>query len=188
VDPTTLQRACDSTERVVERITPDQYSQPTPCTEWDVRALLNHVIGTLALGEALQRDTMPAVGAAPGGLPDTDLVGDDPLKAYRANAEALLRATSDEALTRTHQTPFGEMPGSMLAGMVTLDVLVHGWDLAKATGQDTTLDDELAAHVLQFAQQTPSDEMRAPRICPAIPVPGDATTTQRLVAFLGRRP
>ena len=86
--------------------------------------------------------------------PPGDLAGDDPAAAYaEAAAAALAAAAAGDALTRVHVTPLGEMPGPGLAGFTTLDVLVHGWDLARA-----------------------------------IHVAADAPVTQRLVAFLGRRP
>jgi uncharacterized protein (TIGR03086 family) len=80
------------------------------------------------------------------------------------------------------------MPGPGLAGFSTLDMLVHGWDLAVATGQPTDLDGRLAAHVLGFAQQAlATPESRAGRIGPALAAPADASVTGELVAFLGRR-
>lgn len=187
MDLTTMQQACSSTERFVERVTPDQYGLATPCAEWDVRALLNHLLGTLALGSALLGDSPPTVNVAPGELPDVDLVGDDPAKAYRVGVEALLAAAGGDALTRTHQTPLGEMPGAVLGGFTTLDILVHGWDLAKATGQDATLESALAEQVLGFAQQTITEATRAPRIGPELAVSTAAAATERLVGFLGRR-
>ncbi len=93
----------------------------------------------------------------PGDLPPADLVGDEPLKAYRVGVEALARGAADDAITRTHETPFGAMPGAVLGGFTTVDILVHGWDLAKATGQDPTLDASLAEQMLGFAHQTLSD-------------------------------
>jgi uncharacterized protein (TIGR03086 family) len=188
VDLNTMQDACASTERIVAAVTADQLGRPTPCTEWDVRALLNHVIGTLALGEALLGDTQPENGIRPGGVPDVDLVGDDPLTPYRIGVERLLAAAGGDALTRMHQTPFGEMPGAVLGGFTTVDIAVHGWDLARATGQEATLDSDLAESLFGFAQQTLSDDQRAPRIGPQVPVAADAPVTDRLVGFFGRRP
>jgi uncharacterized protein (TIGR03086 family) len=115
--------------------------------------------------------------------------GQDPPAAYaEASAAALTAASAGDTLTRVHTTPLGDMPGPALAGFTTLDILVHGWDLAQATGQPAALDDTLAAHVLAFAEQAITPGSRAPRIGPAVPVAADAPLTNRLVAFLGRQP
>jgi uncharacterized protein (TIGR03086 family) len=181
--------AVASTAEVIKGMLPGQGDAPTPCTEWDVRALLSHVIGTLWLAEALFTDQAPRYPMAPGGLPAAELGRDDPAAAYaEASAAALAAAGAGDALTRMHPTPLGEMPGPVLAGFTTLDLAVHGWDLATATGQPADLDGRLAAHVLAFAEQAITPATRAPRIGPALPVPADAPVTQRLVAFLGRQP
>ena len=183
-----MQQACASTERIVERTSPADCGQPTPCTDWDVRALLNHILGTLSLGAGLLGDTPPAVHMSPGDVPDVDLVGDDLVTAYRAGVEGLLAAAGGDALSRSHVTPLGEMPGEILGGFATLDIAVHGWDLAKATAQDTTLEPRLAEAVLDFARQTITDANRAPRIGPELTASRGASVTDQLVAFLGRRP
>lgn len=182
-------RAVQSTAGIVKQIEPGQLKAATPCTEWDVRALLNHIIGTLWLSHALFADEQPRRASGPGALPAEDLVGDDPASAYaEAAVAALASASRDGALTGSHQTPLGEMPGPVLAGFTTLDVFVHGWDLAKATGQPTDLDADLAAHVLAFAEQAFTEETRQFNIGPAIPVPEEAPVLDRLVAYLGRQP
>ncbi len=182
--------AVASTAEIVKATPADMLDAPTPCTEWDVRALLNHVIGTLWLAEALFGDQAPRYPMAPGSLPPADLAGGDPAAAYaEAAVAALAAAGAGDALTRLHRTPLGEMPGPGLAGFTTLDILVHGWDLARATGQPADLDGQLAAHVLGFAEQAlATPESRAARIGPAVPVATGAPVTQRLVAFLGRQP
>jgi uncharacterized protein (TIGR03086 family) len=188
MDLETMTQACAATEAIVEHITDADLGKPTPCAEWDVRALLNHLIGTLHLGAALLSDTPPTVPMGPGELPAADLVDGDALKAYRAGVEGLLGAGQGDALTRTHATPLGDMPGAVLGGFTTLDIAVHGWDLANAIGQAPSLSDELAETILAFAHQTLTADTRAPRIGPEIAVPADATSTDRLAAFLGRQP
>ena len=187
---TAFEYAIASTAEVVKGVRPGQAEAPTPCTEWDVRALLSHVIGTLWLAEGLFADQPPRYPMAPGGLPPADLAGDDPAAAYaEASAAAIAAAATADALTRVHVTPLGEMPGPGLAGFTTLDILVHGWDLAKATGQPADLDGRLAAHVLGFAAQAlATPDSRAGRIGPAVPAAVDAPVTSRLAAFLGRQP
>jgi uncharacterized protein (TIGR03086 family) len=186
---TAFEYAVASTSEVIKGMLPDQAGAPTPCREWDVRALLSHVIGTLWLAEGLFTEQLPRYPMAPGGLPAADLGSDDPVAAYaEASTAALAAASAGDALTRVHVTPLGEMPGPVLAGFTTLDIAVHGWDLARATGQPADLDGRLAAHVLAFAEQALTPATRAPRIGPALAVPADAPVTQRLVAFLGRQP
>jgi uncharacterized protein (TIGR03086 family) len=186
---TAFEGAVASTAEIVKSTPADHLDGPTPCAEWDVRSLLNHVIGTLWLAEGLFSDQPPRYPMAPGGLPLADLAGDDPAAAYaEASAAALAAAGAGDALTRAHLTPMGEMPGPGLAGFTTLDILVHGWDLAVATGQPADLDGRLAAHVLGFAARAlGTPESRAGRIGPALTTPADAPVTRRLVGFLGRR-
>ena len=187
---TAFEGAVASTAEIVKSTPAGEMGAPTPCTEWDVRALLNHVIGTLWLAEGLLSDQAPRYPIAPGGLPATDLAGDDPAAAYaEASTAALAAAAAGDALTRVHVTPFGEMPGSGLAGAVTLDILVHGWDLAKATGQPTDMDGRLAAHVLSFAAEAlATPESRRGGIGAPLPAAPGAPVTSRLAAFLGRQP
>jgi uncharacterized protein (TIGR03086 family) len=188
MDLTTMKQACAATEQVVAEIEPGHLGLVTPCSEWDVRAVLNHLLGTLSLGAALLTDTAPAVAMAPGGLPSRDLVDEDVATAFRVGADGLLSAAGGDALQRAHHTPMGEMPGAVLGGFTTLDVLVHGWDLAKAAGRRPAFDDGLAEQVLGFARQAITEQTRAPRIGPEVPVPGAASATDRLIGFLGRTP
>jgi uncharacterized protein (TIGR03086 family) len=187
MDASTMAAACASTRRFVEQVTPDQLSLSTPCSEWDVRSLLSHLVGTLSLGEALLSDSASSYAMTPGGLPEGDVLGTDPIEAYGRGMQALLAVATDDAFGRMHSTPMGEMPGAMLGGFTALDIAVHGWDLAVAIGQDPTLDDDLAAAVLAFARQALTAETRAPRIGPEIPVES-ASITDRLAGFLGRTP
>jgi len=184
-----FEQAVASTAEIVKGVRTGQMAAPTPCTEWDVRALLNHVIGTLWLSEALFTDATPRHPMPPGGLPGSDLAGGDPAAAYAEGAAAALAAAgTGDALTRLHVTPLGDMPGPVLAGFTTLDILVHGWDLAKATGQSAVLDDGLASHVLEFARTAVTPDSRAPRIGPEVAVGNSALVTDQLMAFMGRQP
>jgi hypothetical protein len=164
---TAFEGAIASTAEIVKSTPACQLDGPTPCAKWDVRALLNHVIGTLWLAQGLLADQAPRYPMAPGALPPGDLAGDDPAAAYaEAAAAAVAAAAAGDALTRVHVTPLGQMP----------------------TGQPADLDGRLAAHVLGFAEQAITPETRAPRIGPALTVAPGAPVTHRLVAFLGRNP
>jgi uncharacterized protein (TIGR03086 family) len=177
-----LEGAFDTTGRIVAGVRPDQLSEPTPCKEWDVRAVLAHATTVLVRFRAVAlREPLPE--------PTTEQP-EDFVSAYRAAAESALAAwTSPGALEGTCRMPFGaEWPATTAAGVNATDILVHGWDLAKATGQPADLDGRLAAHVLGFAEQALTPQTRAPRIGPALTVAADASVTDRLVAFLGRQP
>jgi uncharacterized protein (TIGR03086 family) len=115
-------------------------------------------------------------------------VGDDPLAAYRTGVAGLLAASGGDAFDRPHQTPLGEMPGAVLGGFTALDILVHGWDLARATGQEPAMDEVAAAAMLAFAREAVTDDTRAPLIGPELPARDDASVTDRLVAYMGRTP
>jgi uncharacterized protein (TIGR03086 family) len=184
-----FERCCGATNRVVAGVRPSAMAKPTPCAHWDVHAVLNHVVGTLVMFADTVETGTPA--APPDPLADgaPDLVGSGPLAAYQEATERALKASRREgAVEATYPSAFGDLPGGALFGFTTLDVLVHGWDIAKATGQQTTLDPELAEAVLGFARHAIMPAMRDASIGPEVDVPTDAPVTDRLVAFLGRRP
>jgi uncharacterized protein (TIGR03086 family) len=184
-----LDAAISSAQPIVEGTTPAQFDRATPCTAWDVGALLNHIVGTLWLADALLTDTPPPHGLGPGGLPDTDLVHGDPGVAYKKGAEAARAAAGvPGALEAMHSTPLGEMPAAVLTDFATLDLVVHGWDLARATDQSASFDAQLVEHCFGFAQQMIGDQMRAPLIGPPVSVPDTAPAMDRLVGHMGRTP
>lgn len=116
----------------------DQWEAPTPCSEWDVRALVNHVV-------AEDLWTAPLMGGASiddvGDRFDGDVLGDDPLATARAAGEAAVTATASAVVAgRTVHLSFGDTPAEEYAYQLIADHLIHGWDLAAATGGDRSLD------------------------------------------------
>jgi len=136
-------RALEATGRVVSGIAPAQFGQPTPCEEMDVRALLNHLVsGNWWVAPLVDGRTIEEVGDRF----DGDLLGDDHVAAYQASAASAAEAFEREgAMQRPVAVSYGPVPGEVYAGHRLIDVLIHGWDLAVATGQDTTLDPALVA-------------------------------------------
>ena len=132
-------RALADTGRLVAAVRPDQLASPTPCDGWGVRTLLNHVVG----GNHLYA-TAASGGAADWGSRESDRLGEDdagPAAAYDRSATAVTAAFAALDLGEdTVVMPFGELPASHAVAVHFVDVLVHGWDLATATGQDPTLD------------------------------------------------
>ena len=162
---------------VVGGIRPDQLDDPTPCSEFTVRGVLEHMIGGAAMFAAAFRGTEPA-------QPDTTdvLAGFGP-----ALTELAASIQGPGALGRTIQAPFGEVSGDTFARFVVLDGLVHGWDLATATGQPYGPPDALVDAVDAFARQALDPLRDGHTFGPAVEPPTSATPIERLAAFTGRR-
>lgn len=177
--------ALNATRRTVAGIRPEQYADPSPNEGWDVRALLNHVVtGNWWAAELGAGRTIAEVGDRL----DGDVLGDDPLAAYDASAKAAAEVFERPgALDAPCAVSYGPIPGSVYAGHRFLDVLVHGWDLAVATGQDRTIDPELAeACIAVIAPQT--EVLNSGVFGQPVEVPEGADAQTRLLGMLGRRP
>ena len=175
-------RALAAAQRIADGVRPDQWSAPTPCTEWDVRALLNHVVTGNLLFTANIRGEEP---------PDRtrDHLGGDPAAALAATGRELRDAFVEPGvMDRTHPTPLGEMPGPVLVNMRTTELMVHGWDLARATGQPADLPEDLAEQALALWRSRLGG---APReglpFAAEQAAPDGASAGDRLAAFLGRK-
>ncbi|MEQ1787715.1 MAG: TIGR03086 family metal-binding protein [Acidimicrobiales bacterium] len=166
-------------ETVVAGVRSDQYGDATPCSEWTVRELLEHMIGVVdGLGSA-----------AAGREPTPFTLGDDPTAQLRAAAAGTMAAwRAPGVLDQIVNGGAGPMPGHVLAGINLLDTATHVWDLATATGQPAALPDEVAEAALEAGRGIISPEIRPGRFDPEIAAPADATPTDALVAFLGRTP
>ena len=117
----------DTTRAIVAAIGPDQWALPSECSDWDVRALTNHVVsGNFWASPLVAGETIEAVGHRL----DGDLLA---AMAFRAPG----------AMERMVAVSYGPVPGAVYCGHRFVDVLIHGWDLAKSTGQDTTLPQDL---------------------------------------------
>ena len=134
-------RALGATRRYVAGVGDDQWTLTTPCEDWTVRDLLNHIVaGNLWAAELGRGRTIAEVGSAL----DGDVLGTDPVNAYDRSAESAAAAfEAPGALDRPCAVSYGPVPGSVYAGHRFMDVLIHGWDLAAATGQPTDLDPQL---------------------------------------------
>jgi uncharacterized protein (TIGR03086 family) len=170
-------RACDGFARVAGAVPSEKWDRPTPCSDWDARALVEHVIGFhdfLLLRPLGMRAERPR---------------DDPAARWAATAAALFTALAEPGvLDRATELPGGgqSTPGKML-GALTTDVLVHTWDLARAVDLPPDLDLQLCASAVDalLANDLPRDNGMFE---PAVAVAGDADAATRLIAFYGRDP
>lgn len=182
-----LERANASTGKVLANIGPGQLTLASPCASWQVSDVVNHLVGNNFWYEAIARD-----GVAPDRPNNAkpDETGGDYFSRFQegsANAVAAFGAAMDKTLS----LPWAKMPAPVFLLLASADQFVHGWDLAKATGQSADLDPELAAQFLDFYRQAIADEFRGPD--PAAPFgPLVATTSDdvvaQLVALTGRTP
>ena len=176
-----------STDKVVKGTEASQLGLPSPCTDWTVRDVINHITGGA---------TMFAVCVEEGSVPDDllgklmggDNLGDDFVGAWEtASARALAAFEAPGALDKMVKLPFGEMPAGVAINIAVFDVLTHAADIASATNQ-TIEDTALIETALEVGHQMISPDLRAPGIFdPEQPAPEDATPTVRLLAFAGRK-
>jgi uncharacterized protein (TIGR03086 family) len=181
-----LQRSVDEAGRLVDTVTPDQLGLPTPCSEWTVRDLINHITGG---------STLFAVSAEQGSVPDDEMgrlmggdnLGDDYRGAFHAATDRALAAFRQPGvLEKVVTLPFGEMPAGVALDIAIYDVTTHAVDLARATGQ-TVGDTELLEAALQVGKQMDGPQLRQPGVFgPEQPAPSGASAADRLLAFAGR--
>ena len=179
---TDLDRALAATEAVVADVRADQWLAPTPCSELDVRGVLNHLVRGSLLFAAIVRDE-------PRPAPGTDHLGDDPPAAFQQAAAQLREAfAAPGVLDSVYTAPFGTGPGAVLAHVRIVEVLAHGWDLARATGQPADFPDDVAERALAGARRALTERPQGPGapFAAEIPVPQDAPAVDRLAGFLGR--
>jgi uncharacterized protein (TIGR03086 family) len=167
-----LAAAYDEFARRLRLVGPDDWQRPTPCSEWDVRALVNHVVGSDVRYRMLLR------GAPIGQVEATrsaDHLGDAVAAFVAAAHEVVACFAEDGALDRIAHHVTGDRTGRQLLSMRILDLAVHAWDLARAIGADEGLDDELVSFLL--ADTADPDD-----------VPPGATPQDRLLQRMGRDP
>lgn len=165
------------------RVDTPRLNDPTPCHSWDVRALVNHMVGAprVAASRVGVRET----------LDDVDFATGDFVASHDETSEVVLEAFgSPGALKRGVEFPFGERPGAFLMFFVATDQLTHTWDLARATGDSTDITPGLAIELLDEANRTVIPGMRGAdgeaAFGPVQIAPPGASAADRLAAFLGR--
>ncbi|HKE93556.1 MAG TPA: TIGR03086 family metal-binding protein [Povalibacter sp.] len=177
-------KAMHATRAYLDGVRSGQWHDSTPCTEWDLKQVANHIIGeNLWAAELFQGKTIAEVGTRL----DGDLAGDDPAAAYAASVTAASDAVSKPgAMESTCHLSFGDYSGSDYAEQLLLDTLVHGWDIARASGQDTRLDQDLVAACLPFAREMTTQYRTSGVFGEDLPVAADADAQTRLLATMGR--
>jgi uncharacterized protein (TIGR03086 family) len=180
-----LDRTTSAVENLLADFDKEFLAAPTPCTEWTVSELLDHLV----MGARMFAST------ASGKAPTTDAQQSDSSDAPRlryANARTeMVSAWRRRGLNgEVPFGPFGETPVQVVCTTATWDHLAHGWDLAQALGKPYHVDDDILAVVWDFSVSFMTPERRGPGqpLAPAVAAAPAASRLDQLMAFLGRRP
>jgi uncharacterized protein (TIGR03086 family) len=166
-----LTRALDQTEEVLSEVSADRLPDPTPCSDWDVSALVSHLVADARNFVVMASGDEPDWAAAPS-LPD--------------DWTAEFRSAADELLKVWHGAGVDASPQSM--DLQTAEFAVHTWDLVRALGSPIELDPEVAQRGFDLMSGALTPDNRGESFAPAVPVGDDAGVYDRLVAFAGRSP
>ncbi|MBA2607439.1 MAG: TIGR03086 family protein [Actinobacteria bacterium] len=153
----------------------DHLDDKTPCEQWDVRMLINHMCDSQQyfIGKAKGEDAAPPSPNPP------ELVGSDPVLTYNSYSAATIDVYRD---------PQAQENEGVGLGISFVDQLVHGWDLAKATGQDTAMPEGLADTAWQLVEGRLTDDKRGAAFQPAIATAPDLPAQDKLLSYMGRNP
>jgi len=180
---TGYQRALDGFEAVLCAIPADGWDAPSPCTQWSVRDVAGHMIG----GQRMIRDLAAGVPPENVNIAPGRFAASDPIEGWRAARKECGGALTPAALRRP--IPFGklgEVPLRDFLDGYILEILVHTWDIAQATGQATGLDPDLVHHAFATARVIARPLREAGLLGPERPAPRRADELTRLLAFMGR--
>ena len=194
-DPIAIfEKAAVAVQAIMAGIRQDQSSAATPCTEWNVRDVMNHVIGGAEVLAGSLKGSMPegVGGVSPNSSYSGEMNVAKLAQAYAGEtARALAAARQPEAMSATTPGSMMTVPQFLIA--MAADHIIHGWDLARATGQDETLDDDVVRAAYGM-MTSPEGSMFVDMgrqmgfVGPLVSVSNDARLQDRLVAHMGRQP
>jgi len=179
-----FERAQAHFRELVHQVKDDQWRDATPCTDWDVRTLINHLVYEARWAvPLLDGQTIEQVGDQFEG----DLLGNDPKASYDAALAEASTAVAAVDLDRIVHLSFADLPASDYLTQLTGDFVVHAWDLARGIGADDRMDPDMVVFVYGSAE--PMAEMLAASgmFGERVPVPDDADQQTKLLALFGRR-
>jgi uncharacterized protein (TIGR03086 family) len=180
-DPRDLYRkAGEMAGAIMEKIDSEQLFLPTPCPEWNVSALINHIVNSnLRLAGRLTGGYSPE--------PDVDVLSDYPSSDFYMTFNELTSLfDQDGFLQRAVPTPFGDGSGAQLIAMLVTELTTHSWDLATATGQPADLDPELVTFASAMLRAESGPRQSGGPFGPAQPVSPQASPSDQLAALAGR--
>ncbi|MEY9929221.1 uncharacterized protein (TIGR03086 family) [Catenulispora sp. GP43] len=180
-----LTEAADQAARVVAGTDPGRFTDKTPCSDWDVKELLNHLILWTAYSFE-RRARSEQVGPD---LTERDFASEpDYAAAYRAQLDRALAAWAPPEVWESEiDTGGGKTPAPQVAEMILMEMVLHGWDLATATGQPYEISDEIAGTVAQAVEASAEMYRQYDGFAAEVQIGQDATTLEKALAVSGRR-
>ncbi|MDQ8706364.1 TIGR03086 family metal-binding protein [Streptomyces sp. LHD-70] len=179
--------ALDAFTDRVHKVAADQWDASTPCTEWTVRDLVNHLTAEQLWVPHLVRDG--ATTASIGTAYDGDVLGDDPVATWDEAAEAARAAfAAPGALDGTVHLSYGPSSASHYCGQMVTDLAVHAWDLARGIGADEQLPRPLVDFAVREVSPYAADLTKSGLFAPPVEPPPDADVQTKLLCLLGRKP
>ncbi len=168
----------------IQHIHSDQLNLPTPCTEWNLKQLTNHLVYELSwIPDLISGKTVAEIGDKYEG----DLLGSDIRKAWGIVAAAASEAIAGADLDSTVNLSWGNVPAREYIIEVGRDVCIHGWDIAQATNCNLIIEPELAQFYYDNTLPHADSLSRGGGFAPAIEVPKDSDIQTKLLALLGRQ-
>ena len=166
----------------VAAVAPDAMGDPTPCTEWGVRALVGHMVGGNVMYAMATEGLEPDVALLHG-----DLLGDDPVGAYVESAARALAGWRGVDPAGTIDLPYGTMAVTFSVGTHLMDNVLHEWDVATALGLPRDLSEDLVAVATTIVDSLPPEIATAPGVfAPPVDAPGEVSAIDRLAMRCGR--
>lgn len=183
-----MARAAAPLMETVRNIKPDQLGAPTPCAEYDVRKLVNHLLfwGPSLEGAARKETVLPPAESDT----NVNLTDGDWNAALETQVERTVAAWSVPGAWEgsTHMGGPMELPAALIGGMVMGELVVHGWDLARATGQHPTLDDDILQYLYDETAKSAAQGRAMGIYGPEVAVAASSSTLDRIVGVTGRDP
>jgi uncharacterized protein (TIGR03086 family) len=177
-------RACVAFTEKVTRVPAERWHDATPCGEWDVHDLVDHLVAEDRWTPHLLRgETLAQVGDRY----DHGVLGDDPVaSAEEAGVRARAAVAEPGSIRGSVHASVGQLPAEEYVGQLFADHVIHGWDLARATGQDDAIDPELLDALVTWFADREDGYREAGVIGPPVEVGADADEQTRLLAAFGR--
>ena len=179
---TALHETNEIVTRLIAGLSPEHREMRTPCDQWNVHELIEHMCGGAhGIAGGLQGQAPPEE--------TPDFLADGPAAGWAAANAALEGVATPEILGSLHEMPFGHVPGEAAMSVIVADIATHSWDLAQATHQELGMSDDLAEFSLAtWKGLVPAEGPRGDNFKEAVPVADDAPAIDRLVGYTGRQP